>query len=606
MRYNLMFSIIGMILTSMMLITYFMKRRKKTIQSRFYVGLIISSMMYALFDIFTIFMLSHFSVGSNFLRIFWNIRNSLLYLYVFIFGWYFSSLINKYEYKNFSTFFKKSGNLVSLVLIVFILVFSIIGGKFPGFTLEKLDFTGGNGFSSTIIITLVGTFVGLYYGIKNRKERKYIFNSFALILALLLITFFFQLTFSHISFMPFNTMIVILILYYNIENPDIALLEEVSILKNKIDKSGNAKTDFLFNLSYDLINPMNAIISLSQSLKSLSIDDKDEIYRDLKSIKYAGNALLDSIDNILDLSEMYGDENRLIEKEYSVYDLLKRMETVAIARIGAKQITFEMNIDDNISSRLIGDITKIQKVLLNIITNACKYSEIGKIILTVNATNDKDIQTLHFKISDTGIGIKKEELQFIFDGEQESSGMGLALSKKYIDVMNANVRVESVYGAGTVFYLDIPQKIVGERLISADKKDDVSDDVIGFIDCSKYKVLICDDDILDIKVTKKLLEKYKFQITTISSTMECIDRIKGEEVYDMLFLDHKMPDIDGIQTMKILKSLDEYNIPKIVALTANAVTGAREFYLREGFDDYLSKPIDIHELDKIIKRNFNK
>jgi CheY-like chemotaxis protein len=265
-----------------------------------------------------------------------------------------------------------------------------------------------------------------------------------------------------------------------------------------------------------------------------------------------------------------------------------------------------MNIDDNISSKLLGDITKIQKILLNIITNACKYSEIGKIILTVSATNDKEIQTLHFKISDTGCGIKKEELQFIFDGEQESSGLGLALSKKYIDVMNATVKVESVYGAGTVFYLDIPQKIVGTRLISEDRKNDTSDEIVGFIDCSKYKVLICDDDILDIKVTKKLLEKYKFQITTISSTIECIDRIKGEEVYDILFLDHKMPDIDGVQAMKILKSLDEYNIPKIVALTANAVTGAREYYLREGFDDYLSKPINMHELDKIIKRNFNK
>lgn len=606
MRYNLMFSIIGMILTSMMLITYFMKRRKKTIQSKFYIGLIIAAMIYALFDILTILALQNFDIGSEVLRICWNIRNAILYLYVFLFGWYLSVLIKKAEYKNLATFFKKTGNIISLVLLTFIIVFSVIGGKFPGFTLDTIDFTGGSGFGSTIVVTLLGCLIGLYYGFKFRKERRYILNSFTLILCLLLITFFFQLTFPYISFMPFDSMIVILILYYNIENPDIALLEEVSILKNKIDKSGNAKTDFLFNLSYDLINPMNAIISLSQSLKGLSTDDKEEIYRDLKSIKYAGNALLDSIDNILDLSEMYGDENKINEKEYSVYDLLKRLETVAIARIGAKQISYEMNIDDNISSRLIGDITKIQKILLNIITNACKYSEIGKIILTVNATNDKEIQTLHFKISDTGNGIKEDELQFIFDGEQESSGMGLALSKKYIDVIGAKVKVESVYGAGTVFYLDIPQKIVGNRLISEDKKDDVSEEIVGFIDCSKYKALICDDDILDIKVTKKLLEKYKFQITVISSTIECIDRIKGEEVYDILFLDHKMPDIDGVQTMKILKSLDEYNIPKIVSLTANAVTGAREYYLREGFDDYLSKPIDIHELDKIIKRNFDK
>ena len=606
MRYNLIFSIIGIVFSSMMIVAYFMKRRKNNVQSKFYVCLIIMAMLYALLDIASIFTLRHVNVGNEFLRIIWNIRNSAFYVYVYVFGWYLSVLVKNEEYNNLSTFFKKTGNLLSLVLLVFIAALSIIGGKFPGFTLETLDFTGGNGFSLMIVVILSGAFIGLFYGVKYRKTRKYILSAFNLIVILLLTTFYFQIKFHYISFMPFMAMIILLILYYNIENPDIALLKEVSVLKNKIDKSGNAKTDFLFNLSYDLINPMNAIISLSQSLKGLSIEDKDEIYRDLKSIKYAGSALLDSIDNILDVSEMYGDENKVNEKVYSVYELLKRMETVAIARIGAKPVTFEMNIDSNVNSKLKGDITKIQKILLNIITNACRFTDIGKVILNLSCSNDKDIQILHFKISDTGCGIKKEEIQFIFDGELESSGMGLALSKKYIDVMGASVRVESVYGAGAIFYLDIPQKMVDSKLIKEDMIDDTKDDSIGFIDCSQYKALICDDDILDIKVTRKLLEKYNFQITTISSTTECIDRIKGEEVYDILFLDHKMPDIDGIQAMKILKSLDEYNIPKIVALTANAVTGAREYYLREGFDDYLSKPINMRELDKIIKRNFNK
>ena len=282
------------------------------------------------------------------------------------------------------------------------------------------------------------------------------------------------------------------------------------------------------------------------------------------------------------------------------------MEAVAIARIGAKQITFEMNIDDNINSKLSGDITKIQKILLNIINNAAKYTEIGKIKMNVTCTTEKETQVLHFKISDTGNGIKDEIKPFIFTDSQETSGVGLALTKKYVEAMKGTISFESVYGAGTTFHVDIPQKIVGTRLIKEDKEEDVSNETIEFIDCSQYKVLIVDDDVLDIKVTKRLIEKYKFQITTLTSSSECIDRIKAEEEYDILFLDHKMQEIDGMQTMKILKGLEGYKIPKIIALTANAVTGAREYYLKEGFDDYISKPIDTHELDRIIKKSINK
>ena len=281
MQYNLMFSLLGMFLTLMMLIVYFVKRREKTIQSRFYVGLIFSAMLYAIFDFLTVYFLYKFGVSSELLRITWNTRNAVLYVYIFTFAWYLNVLVKESSYKNVFEYFKKPVPLFFLFLLFIINVFSIKGGRFPNFTIEKLDFTGGSGFNSTIVITLSCCFVGLYYGFKFRKDRKYILNTFLIILALLLITFFFQLRFIYVSFMPFISMVIILIIYYNIENPDIALLKNVTILKNKIDKSASAKTDFLFNLSYDLINPMNAIVSLSQSLKCMSIENKDEILRDL-------------------------------------------------------------------------------------------------------------------------------------------------------------------------------------------------------------------------------------------------------------------------------------------------------------------------------------
>jgi CheY-like chemotaxis protein len=207
---------------------------------------------------------------------------------------------------------------------------------------------------------------------------------------------------------------------------------------------------------------------------------------------------------------------------------------------------------------------------------------------------------------DTGCGIKEENLLTIFENEQNMSKLGLGLSKKFIESMGGNIRVESVFGAGTTVFIDLPQKRVGNRFIIDDKNKDNVNDVIQYLDCSQYKMLICDDDNLDIKVTKKILEKYKFQISYVTDPMECIKKIKSGEIYDVLLLDYKMPLMDGMSVLKAIKSLENYNFPKIIVFTANAVTGAREYYISNGFDEYLSKPIDIRELDRIINSFFKK
>ena len=252
------------------------------------------------------------------------------------------------------------------------------------------------------------------------------------------------------------------------------------------------------------------------------------------------------------------------------------------------------------------NFTKIEKILINIIDNATKYTNIGKIKLSVTSNMDKDNQILRFVVSDTGQGIKDDKKQFIFsDNQEESGGIGLSLIKRYVSAMNGTISFDSVYEAGTTFTVDIPQKTIGTRKIIEDKSSEEKGNAIEYIDCSNYKVLLVDDDMFDIKVTTKLIEKYKFKITAITSPLECINMIKQEQQFDILFLDHKMHGVDGIKTMKVIKSLEGYKVPKIVALSANAVSGAREYYLNEGFDDYLSKPIDIHELDRIIKKNYN-
>ena len=606
MEYSLAFTLYGSIFGIMLLITLFFKRRKKDLKSKLYTSIIILSSAYAAADILTILLLATLGNESEILRIVWNIRSVFLYIFMLYYGWYIYVLFKDIHMEKLSDFLKKKLNIVFIIYIAIASALSIYGGKFPGFTMDCIDYTGGRGFLLTMIFPIVLVTVAFINSFKFFKTRRRVFNCTLCMFVCMVVSISLQMILPSISFLPSLTIVINFIIFYNIENPDIDLLEEVSELKKRIDKSSNAKTDFLFNLSYDLINPMNAIVSLSQSLVTLSAENKEEIVRDLKSIKYAGNTLLDSIDNVLDLSETDEQDNKINLKEYSLFELLKRIETVALTRIGAKQITYEMKVDENISSKYQGDITKLQKVLLNIINNAAKYTDIGKIKLTVTQLVDNDKKLLQFKISDTGCGIKEEDKPGIFVNSNSKSSVGLAISKKYVEVMKGSITFDSVYGAGTTFIVTIPQNPVGTKKFIEDQQEYNTNDVIEYIDCSNYKAIIVDDDALDIKVTKRLIEKYKFQITVITSSLECIDRIKQEEQFDILFLDHKMPELDGMETMKVIKGLEGYKIPKIVALTANAVAGAREYYLNEGFDDYISKPIDIHELDKIILKTFKK
>lgn len=606
MEYSLVFTIYGLIFTTMLLITLIMKKRKKTVRTKIYTMLVISSMLLAISEIATIMTYIKITTNELIFEINWKTRMTSIFIYVELMVWYLDILTNGERYQTLKdTILKSKKNLFTIIIFTTLMLVYIIFGNYYLNSIDELVYISGFVGNAVLAISIITSIYLLVVALKVRKEKKNIFRCFTLIFILLMIFAPIQILISKISFMPFLTMFILYIIYHNVENPDIELLEEVTILKGNIDKSSNAKLDFLFNLSYDLINPMNVIVSLSDSLSNIEKLDKESVINDTTSIKYAGNTLLDSIDNILDISND-NQEGKLNLKEYNVLELLNRMKTLAITRIGAKQIIFEMEIDDNINSKLKGDITKIQKVLMNVLTNAAKYTEIGKIRLIVTCSTEKDIQTLHIKITDTGCGIKDEDQPNIFTDSTETSGVGLALSKKYLDIMKGTIKVESVYGAGSSFMIDIPQQIVGTRLISEDKKEEQQIKSLEIIDCSNYKALIVDDDNLDIKVTRRLLEKYKFNIEIMNSSLECIDRIKQEEEYDIIFMDHKMPDLDGMEAMKVIKGLEGYKIPKIVVLTANAVTGAKEFYKNEGFDDYISKPIDLGELDKIIKRNFKE
>ena len=226
------------------------------------------------------------------------------------------------------------------------------------------------------------------------------------------------------------------------------------------------------------------------------------------------------------------------------------------------------------------------------------------------------MEKLSIKVSDTGYGIKKEDFDKLFEkfsrlenatsNEIEGTGLGLVITKKYVDLMNGKIWFESEYEVGTTFYVELKQKIISETGIGEIREPIKEEKKIDKIDCSSYNVLIVDDNKLNIKVASRLLGTYKFNIDTSTTGKDCIYKVKEGKKYDMIFLDHMMPEMDGIETLHILRKLDGYSLPPIVALTANAITGMKEMYLKEGFDEYLSKPINITELDKLINKYFDK
>ena len=613
---GLLFTIVSFFFVLLLSITYFSKVRIKLIRNRLYRYLLIVELFLLVAEIISTLWIIYGTINDTIIlihRFHWYtgiLWFTLLYYYGVVF-------ISESKANNLLDIIKKDfkSKMVAFVLLVGNIIFFFL----PFSTLEANDnfsYLPGPAafyvyFYSSLCVLLLTIFFLNNRGLAKRRTKISLF----IIIIEILIEAFCQVLFPTISIAAIGTALQLFFLYFNIENPDLELISELEVAKDDIDRSSKAKTDFLSNMSHEIRSPMNAIIGFSQSLVDGNFDE-NSVKNDIMNINQAGNNLLDIINNILDISKIETGKEVLEYKGYYLDNILSELKTIAETRIGSKPIRYIEEIDENIPCGLYGDSTKLYQVLLNIITNSVKYTEVGKIIVKLTyETNNNEI-TMHFKISDTGYGIKKEDFDKLFskfsrldvavNKEIEGTGLGLLITKKYVDLMGGKIWFDSKYQVGTNFYVDITQKITDPTPIK-DHEDDASlNNTISKIDCSMYKVLLVDDNLLNLKVAKKILSKYNFQIDEVTSGKECVDKIKEGHQYNMIFLDHMMPEMDGIEVLHIIKNLKGFRIPPVVALTANAISGMREMYLNEGFDEYLSKPINIGELNKIIVKYFSE
>ena len=377
------------------------------------------------------------------------------------------------------------------------------------------------------------------------------------------------------------------------------------------NRANEAKSRFLANMSHEIRTPINAILGMNTMILR---ESKQESIRDYAfDIQTAGKTLLSLINDILDLSKIESGKMEIIPGEYRMQSIVNEINNMIRPKAEEKNLRFVLKVDPGIPSVLFGDEIRIKQVILNLINNAVKYTKQGKVSLQISHVKKCDGNvTLRFEIQDTGIGIKQEDLAKLCQPFQrieearnrniEGTGLGMNITQNLLSMMDSKLEVTSEYGKGSVFAFNIVQGIVDDDPMGNISGQDEHPKKVTqeAFHAPNARVLVVDDVKMNHLVIRGLLKRIQCEVDTCESGAEAIALCKTKR-YHMIFLDHMMPDMDGIETLHQIQEncFLNVNTPKIV-LTANAITGVREFYLKEGFDDYLSKPVDGDELENMI------
>ena len=397
-------------------------------------------------------------------------------------------------------------------------------------------------------------------------------------------------------------------------------MESLEDAKDEAEASTRYKSEFLAKMSHEIRTPLNAVLGVTQIY--LQKEDVPAEYTEaLERIYNSGNNLLGIINDILDLSKIETGKLELNPVVYDIPSLINDAAQFNIIRIGAKQVKFELEVANTLPSKLYGDDLRLKQILNNLLSNAIKYTEKGQVKLSVNSWPEGEDIILCFTVEDTGQGLKPEDLRRMFteytrfnamaNRATEGTGLGLSIVKKLVELMDGTIKVESEYGKGSIFTVTAKQKVVentviGEEVVESLRGFDYTDDqrkerrkVVR--DIMPYgRVLVVDDVETNLYVAKGLLAPYKLQVETVLSGFEAIEKVESGNTYDIIFMDHMMPEMDGIETTQKMRELGYDGV--IVALTANALVGNDEMFTSKGFDDFVSKPINVRYLNVVLNK----
>ena len=598
------FSICSFIFVLMFIIFYFSKERLNTLDTKMYSCILVTNIIGIMIDVFGYFIFKIYGSES-----FISIMVSKFYLvYYFLWAYFFLLYIfvisfrEKSEYLLQKKFTKTIIILTSLFICLIILIMPI------QITYED-NVAYSSGLSVNMVYGLCFIMVGimLYCLLRNLKKistKEYI----PLLTFMVLSTFcmIIQKTCPEITLMLMCHSIVTSLMYFTIENPDVKMVKELEVAKNEAEKANHAKSEFLSSMSHELRTPLNAIVCFSELLESkegLDSESKD-FARDIVS---ASHNLLDLVNGVLDISKIEAGKMELINKEYNSFELFNSLSTMVIPRIGDKPIDFKTVIASDIPPVLKGDTGKLKQIILNLLTNAVKYTDKGFIKYRVECINDfKNNKTkLIITITDTGRGIKKEDIDRLFKKFErleedrntsiEGTGLGLAITESLAELMGGKITVISDYGKGSTFKF-----VVVEEIVNKESNLVVNEQTtLNYETFEGKKVLVVDDSKLNLKVAENVLKNFKVSTETVTSGLECLSCVKSKK-YDIIFMDIMMPNMSGVEVLKKLRE-EKVNIP-VIALTADAIEGQEEKYISEGFDGYISKPINKEKLSYVLNK----
>ena len=393
--------------------------------------------------------------------------------------------------------------------------------------------------------------------------------------------------------------------------------EQIRAAKEDAENANKAKSQFLAQMSHEIRTPINAVLGMDEMILRESNDA--DILGYATDIYNAGTALLALINDILDSSKIESGKMNIVPVEYSLSELVHNLVNMIMPRAQAKDLKLNVEVNPNLPRTLYGDDVRIRQIVTNILTNAVKYTITGSVTLRFDGEVKGDICVLHVEVEDTGIGIKQEDISKLFEAFErieedknrqiEGTGLGINITVQLLNLMGSSLEVNSIYGTGSKFFFDLEQKVVDSspmgvfnyKTLIMEQKCDIANEFTA----ENASVLVVDDNAMNRKVFRSLLKPTKVQVSEAASGAEAIALAEWQH-YDFIFMDHMMPEMDGIETMKRLRQMDKCKNVPIYALTANATAGALEYYTGLGFDGFLGKPISIEDLKAVLRNNLPK